>query len=99
MTSGFKFDVSTQTFLPDISEITLFCEGRKVGSCNVDLVAYIDVEPKVEKVYVASENSLHDALTHKVLIGDQNTYPGAFVTFKIKVEKKIEIGTPGSVMN
>ena len=38
MSSGFKFDVATQTFLPDISEITLFCENKKVGSCAIDLV-------------------------------------------------------------
>ena len=70
MTSGFKYDVSTETFLPDISEISLFCEGRKVGSCAIDLVAYIDLEPKVEKVVIASEQATHNALSHKVLIGD-----------------------------
>jgi len=42
MSSGFKFDVATQTYLPDISELTLYCEGKKVGTCTVDLATYID---------------------------------------------------------
>ena len=43
-------------------------------------------KPKIEKVVIASEEAMHNALDHKVLIGDQNRYPGAFLTFKIKVE-------------
>ena len=27
MSSGFKYDSATQTYLPDISEITLYCEN------------------------------------------------------------------------
>ena len=86
MDSGFKFDAATQTFLPDFSEISLYCENQKVGSCVIDLVQYIDQKPKIEKVVIASEEAMHNALDHKVLIGDQNRYPGAFLTFKIKVE-------------
>ena len=85
MSSGFKFDTATQTFLPDISELTLFCENQKVGTCAIDLVQYIDRQAKVEKVVIASENATHNALAHKVLIGNQERYPGAFVTFRIKV--------------
>lgn len=42
MKSGFKFDLHTQTFLPDISEVTLYCENKKVGNFIVDLAQYID---------------------------------------------------------
>ena len=38
MNSSFKYNTTTQTFLPDISEITLFCENQKVGTCAIDLV-------------------------------------------------------------
>ena len=72
MDSSFKFDGATQTFLPDFSEISLFCEGQKVGSCTINLVQYIDRKPVVEKVVIASEHATHNALDHKVLIGDQN---------------------------
>ncbi len=57
---------------------------------------YIDQKPKVEKVVIASEEAMHNALDHKVLIGDQNKYPGAFLTFKIKVEPIFQPTTPGS---
>ena len=63
MMSGLRYDTSTQTFLPDISELTLFCENRKVGTCTVDLVQYIDARtPTVEKVVITSEEAAHNAL-------------------------------------
>jgi len=62
MSSGFKYDTATQTFLPDMSEITLFCENQKVGTCVIDLVQYIDRHAKIEKVVIASSNAAHDAL-------------------------------------
>ena len=49
MSSGFKFDAVTQTYLPDISELTLYCEGKKVGTCTVDLASYIDKKAEQEK--------------------------------------------------
>lgn len=55
MSSGFKYDTYTQTFLPDISEIALFCENQKVGACAIDLVQYIDRQSKLEKVVITSE--------------------------------------------
>ena len=42
MNSGFRYDGYTQTFLPDISELTLYCENQKVGTCSIDLASYID---------------------------------------------------------
>ena len=70
MNSSFKYNTATQTFLPDISEITLFCENQKVGTCAIDLVQYIDVTPVVEKVVIASEQAVSNAFNHKVLVGD-----------------------------
>ena len=70
MNSAFKYDVSTETFLPDISEISLYCENRKVGSCVIDLVQYIDATSKIEKVVIANKHATHNALDHKVLLGD-----------------------------
>lgn len=52
MKSGFKFDLTTQTFLPDISEITLFCENKKVGTFVIDLAQYIDLPSRVEKAII-----------------------------------------------
>ena len=86
MSSGFKFDTSTQTFLPDISELTLFCENQKVGACSVDFVHYIDKQPKIEKAVIA-QDALRGNLGKKLLlVGDDARYPGAFITFRIKVE-------------
>lgn len=53
MGSNFKFDNSTSTYLPDMSELTLYCEGNKVGTCMLNLVSYIDRKPAVEKVTIA----------------------------------------------
>lgn len=97
MVSGLRFDTGTQTFLPDISEITLLCEEKRVGQCAIDFANYIDVTPKIEKAVIGSSRSATDAsLGHKVLIGDSKAYPGAFVTFKIKVEPTFELQTPSS---
>ena len=87
MSSGFKFDVSTQTFLPDISELTLFCEGQKVGTCTVDLAGYIDQKPEVEKVIIkpADDAGSHHALGNHALYGDTEKFPGAFMKFRIGV--------------
>ena len=70
MSSGFKFDTSTETYLPDISTLTLFCGQDKVGSVSINLTQYIGCKAKLEKVVIASEEAVHDALDHKVLIGD-----------------------------
>ena len=86
MSSSFKYDSHTQTFLPDISEISLYCENQLVGTCAVDLVSYIDKQCKLEKVFITSSQAMHNAYDHKVLIGDQDRYPGAYVTFKIQVQ-------------
>lgn len=86
MSSSFRFDGHTQTFLPDISEISLFCENQLVGTCAIDLVSYIDKQSKLEKVFIASSQAMHNPYDHKVLIGDHNKYPGAYMTFKISVQ-------------
>ena len=92
MGSSFKFDSATQTFLPDISEISLYCENQLVGTCAIDLVSYIDKQAKLEKVFIASEKAAHNAFDMKVLIGDQDRYPGSFITFKIQVSSQIDMG-------
>ena len=93
MSSGFKFDVSTQTFLPDISELTLFCEGQKVGTCTVDLAAYIDQQASFEKVIMApAETDGHNVLANHALYGDAERFPGAFMKFRISVQS-IDKGT------
>lgn len=70
MGSNFKYDNSTGTYLPDMSELTLFCEGKKVGTCMLDLVSYIDRKPVVEKVSIASNEALSNTDNLKVLAGD-----------------------------
>jgi hypothetical protein len=85
MNSGFKFDTATQTYLPDISEVTLFCENKKVGTCIIDLAQYIDEPTKVEKAIMSGSEDPNSPVKHKVLNGDSSQYPGAFFTFKFKV--------------
>ena len=70
MKSAFKFEVSTQTFHPDISEISLYCENHLVGSCILDLVQYIDAVPKIEKIFIGDKNTILNGLDHKILLGD-----------------------------
>ena len=72
MKSGFRFDASTQTFVPDISQITLFCENQKVGSCEIDLVPYIDKQVKIEKAMIAGTGSFCESehSQKRALIGD-----------------------------
>ena len=86
MSSGFKYDVSTQTFLPDISELTLYCEGKKVGTCTVDLATYIDKHASFEKVLIMAAEAGHNALAQKALYGDVVQFPGAFMKFRISVQ-------------
>ena len=90
MNSGFKYDVSTNTFLPDISELTLFCEGKKVGTCTVDLASYIDKQASVETVYMSEVGSNHNALTQKALYGDHVNFPGSFLKFRINVQSPVK---------
>ena len=63
--------------------MTLFCEGQKVGTVKFDLISYIGKKSQLEKIYITSESTGPE---EKALVGDSNTYPGAYVTFKIKVE-------------
>ncbi len=70
MKSGFKFNTATQTFLPDISEVTLYCEKKKVGTCVIDLAQYIDVPSRVEKALMSGSEDPNDPVKHKVLVGD-----------------------------
>ena len=80
MISGFKYDNKINQWLADYSTLTLFCEGKIVGTIKVDLISYIGQKSKVEKAVITGKNT-----EGKGFIGDHDTYPGAYLTFKIKV--------------
>ena len=84
MNSGFRFENKIQQWLPEKSSLTLYCEGKEVGELHFDLSSYIGQKSKIEKLVLKSK----DAVTseERALIGDAATYPGAYLTFKIKVE-------------
>ena len=101
MSSGFKYDVGTDTFLPDISELSLFCGTDKVGTCVIDLVEYIDKKPAVEKIvwYNPADMEKQSTMSYanrKLLMGEPNgpLFPGAYITFKIQVQNLNNMTTP-----
>ena len=95
MNSGFKYDATTSTYLPDISELTLFCEGQKVGTCTVDLASYIDKKAVSEKAIMSEGDIMH--LTGRHLIGNHTQFPGAFLKFRIIVTQPVKAGAASNL--
>ena len=80
-----RFDSRIEKWHPEISTITLYCEGKLVGTFEFDLISYIGKPSTKEKLVIGSGST---GSHEKILVGDESTYPQASVSFQIKVNEQ-----------
>ena len=75
--------------MPDFNTLTLFCDGKLVGVCKFDLGCYIGINtPVLETAHIKPANYELKDEYERVLRGDVDQFPGAFIEFKITCKRE-----------
>ena len=63
--------------------LTLFCGENTVGICEFDLSSHIGMNPDFMFVMLVGQDYVVSDSSERVLKGDVETFPGAFIEFSV----------------
>lgn len=79
------FYLGEDQWKPDINMLKLCCSNKVIGVCTFNMSHYINKAPYNEKAYIKSESYQEQSEEERVLKGNAEQYPGAYIEFRLKV--------------